>query len=239
MVDDSAARYFAAAAIKPFAFDWSVTGNVPVSRGLGSSVTIRHGVLQGLNELCGRPLEQEDLFRICMALEGHPDNAGAAAFGGFFACNAAGNWSRFEVDSALKFVLLVPELEVLTEKAREVLPVTIPLRDAVENMGHACAITAAFASRRYEKLAGCFADTIHQRQRAHLVPGLFDVIEAGVRAGALGGFLSGSGSTIAGVVWQADPAPVAAAMAGAWRGSAPVDTLITSADNSGAQAIAE
>ena len=55
----------------------------------------------------------------------------------------------------------------------------------------------AFASGDYRKLAGCFEDRLHQPYRAKLMPFLDDVIAAGCSAGALGGWLSGAGSTIA------------------------------------------
>jgi homoserine kinase len=56
MASDAAARFFGAAGVKPFAFHWQIEGEVPQSRGLGSSVTVRLGVLHALNELTDRPL---------------------------------------------------------------------------------------------------------------------------------------------------------------------------------------
>ncbi|MGI8605099.1 MAG: homoserine kinase [Verrucomicrobiales bacterium] len=236
MADESAAQFFSTAGMEPFPFGWSISGEVPISRGLGSSVTLRYGVLLGLNEMCGRPLNREELFRICAEQEGHPDNAGAAAFGGFFVCNPRGIWFRFEVEPELAFVLLIPSTEIQTAEARQVLPEVVSLKAAAANLANACAITAAFATRQYEELPGCFEDHFHQRQRAHLVPGLFEVIEAGTRAGALGGFLSGSGSTIACLVWRANVGSVAAAMTAAW-GKDPVKLLVVEADNAGAHVV--
>ncbi len=122
-------------------------------------------------------------------IEGNPDNAAPSSFGGFVLTDARGKSFRFEVGTELKFVLLIPELEVLTTSIRRVLPAAIPHRDAVVDSGNACMITAAFATRRYEMLTGCFGDTLHQPWRAPLVPGLFEVIVAGERAGALGELL--------------------------------------------------
>lgn len=237
MVDGVAARFFARAGVVPFPFAWSIGGEVPISRGLGSSVTLRLGILQGLNVLAGQPLSREALFQLCAEEEKHPDNAGPAAFGGFFCGNAAGAWVTIPVDPALRFVLLVPELEVLTEMARQVLPKTMPFREAVENTGNAALLTAAIATRRYELLRSCFADTFHQLARAPLIPGLFEVIQAATEAGALGGFLSGSGSTICAVSWQADEEAIAEAMLAAWPGPSPARTLAVSADNEGARTL--
>ena len=75
MADEVAQRFFEAAGCEPFPYEWHITGDVPMSRGLGSSVTLRLGLLHGLNILAGRPLDRQRLFEICAHLEGHPDNA--------------------------------------------------------------------------------------------------------------------------------------------------------------------
>ena len=79
---------------------------------------------------------------------------------------------------------------------------------------------------------------LHQPYRAHLVPGLFEIIEAGVNAGALGGFLSGSGSTICCLAMKDAAADVSAAMAAAWPGPSRAETRIVTCDNQGAHRVA-
>src|SRR4029077_19203802 len=101
--------------------------------------------------------------------------------------------------AALKFVLLIPDFEVKTAEARALLPIQIGRMAAVESNANACSITAAFASGRYLNLRGAFRDFLHQPYRKRLVPFFDDVVLAGEKVGALGGFLSGSGSTIAAV----------------------------------------
>src|SRR5258708_6721977 len=75
--------FFERADRKPFSFSCSITGDIPSSRGLGSSAAIRLGVLHGLNELANRPLQRREIFELCARLEGHPDNAAPACYGGF------------------------------------------------------------------------------------------------------------------------------------------------------------
>jgi len=197
MADEAAQAFFGASGVAPFAFAWEIAGDVPRSRGLGSSVTVRLGLLHGLNVLAGSPLDAEALYRLCAQLEGHPDNAAPAAFGGFTVARPDGSYQRFAVDERLKFALLIPDYEVRTVDARRVLPTEIPFKDAVRSAANAAAVAAAFASGNYESLRGCFADFLHQPYRAPLVPGLDAVLAAGVEAGAIGGWLSGSGSTMA------------------------------------------
>jgi homoserine kinase len=83
-------------------------------------------------------------------------------------------------------------------------------------------------------MRGAFSDNLHQPFRAKLIQFLPRVIAAAERAGALGAFLSGSGSAIAAVTLEA-PEKIAAAMARAAAASA--RTIITHADNRGAQVL--
>ena len=126
MVRETATRFFAAAKADPFPFTWSISGEVPMSRGLGSSVTLRQGILQGLNCLLGNPVDRDGLFALATDLEGHPDNASAGVYGGFTCTNASGKCVRFVVDPKLKFLLLIPERELLTEASRQCLPEAMP-----------------------------------------------------------------------------------------------------------------
>src|SRR5262245_16457244 len=243
IVSDAAERFFKHVRRRTFSFSYSILEQVPRCRGLGSSATVRLGVLLGLNRLSGDPLERSTVFRLCADLEGHPDNAAPASFGGFTVVGSARRTDRtpqrgvttvqrFDVSPRLYFVLVVPDLEIQTWKARRVLPKTISRVDAVENCAIACAVTAALASRDYEKMRGTFSDNLHQPFRAKLIQFLPRVIAAAERAGALGAFLSGSGSTIAAVTLQAHK-KIAAAMVHA--ASASAYAIITHADNHGAQ----
>lgn len=229
---DAAAAFFAAAESAPFGFDWKIAGEVPQSRGLGSSVTVRLGLMHGLNALSGSPLNRETLFELCAELEGHPDNAAPAAFGGFTVSRAGVETIRCEVAPELKFVLLIPDFEVSTPMARSILPDMIPRKDAVMSASNACRITAAFLTQRYELLRGSFADGLHQPYRERLIPFLGNVIAAAEKAGAIGGFLSGSGSTICCITLENAEAVAAAMLAAS--GNAGAFTLLRSADNSGA-----
>ncbi len=227
----AADAFFRAGRKKPFGFTWTITGDVPQSRGLGSSVTVRLGLLHGLNALAGSPLDADRLYRLCAELEGHPDNAAPAAFGGFTVARPDFSYQRYRLAPSLRFVLLIPDYEVRTADARRVLPKTIPFADAVRSAANAAAVAAAFAARDYPALAGCFDDRLHQPYRAPLIPGLDQMIAAGVKAGAIGGWLSGSGSTVA-CLTLANPDRVAAALRRACPDRS-ARTVIAAPDNRG------
>jgi homoserine kinase len=247
IVSDAAERFFKLTRRRAFSFSCSIVERVPRCRGLGSSATVRLGILFGLNRLSGEPLDRLTLFRLCAESEGHPDNAAPATFGGFTVVQSSGSSSlargkrhacatvqRFEVAPRLYFVVLVPGLQIETARARRILPSKISRVAAVENCANACAVTAAFASRDYEKMRGTFSDNLHQPFRAKLIQFLPRVIAAAERAGALGAFLSGSGSAIAAVTLEA-PEKISVAMARA--AAVPAHTIITQADNRGAQVL--
>ncbi len=89
------------------------------------------------------------------SLEGHPDNAAPAEFGGFVVARH-NRHQKFPIEPHLHFVLLIPAFEIKTAEARGVLPNKINRLRAVESCGNACLITAALASGNYENLRGVF-----------------------------------------------------------------------------------
>lgn len=232
---DAATRvFFKQARIRRFSFSCSVRENVPRARGLGSSATVRLGLMFGLNRLAGDPVSRDTLFQLCAELEGHPDNAAPACFGGFTVARPT-LVQRFNVSPRLKCIVLIPDHEIKTSAARKILPDRIGRTNAVRSCGDACAITAAFVSRNYRALHGNFADEFHQPFRSRLIPYLPRVVAAAERAGALGAFLSGSGSSIAALTLE-KPGEIARRMAGAV-GRVPARAIILSADNHGAALI--
>jgi homoserine kinase len=234
VVEEAADLFFHHTRRAPFSSSVSITDNIPPSRGLGSSVTVRLGVLQALNALTGNRVDRLSIFQLCAQLEGHPDNAAPAIFGGFTVVRGQ-TVQRFDVSELLSFVLFIPDFKITTSKARRILPSQITRLDAVKTCANACTITAAFASGNYHNLGGAFADHLHQPYRQKLIPFLPRVIAAAEKAGALGAFLSGSGSTVAAVTLHS-PKKVADAMLCAAR-SASAHTLITRADNRGARVL--
>lgn len=231
IVAEAANLFFRRTNGRSFHFSCSAKEKIPRCRGLGSSATIRLGILHGLNELAGGPLDRLSIFHLCAKLEGHPDNAAPCSLGGFTVARGE-NFQRFEVSPRLKFVLLIPDLEISTPAARKILPAKISRAGAVQSVSNACTITAAFASRDYEKLRGAFTDLLHQPFRAKLILFLPRVIAAAEKAGALGAFLSGSGSTICAVTLR-NSQRVAAAMRRTARCKS--TTVITTVDNRGVQ----
>lgn len=236
MTREAMDAFFRRSKTKPHGAQIEVKGDVPTTGGLGSSVTVRLGIVYALNELNGRPLSDAGILEVATALEHHPDNAAPALFGGFVVSgviDGAIRYRRFNVPPSLKFVACIPDFAVSTEKARALLPRAVPVRYAVENLNRVALLTATFASGDFSLLRGLFDDRLHQPYRKKLIPQLDDVIAKGVEAGALGGWLSGSGSAIM-CITEHNEKDVAAAMAAVFtRGGIRCETEILVADNDG------
>lgn len=239
-------KHAAGGSIAPFPFRVKIEGDIPISRGLGSSVTVRLGVLMGLAELARESvtIPGEEILRLLIELEGHPDNAVPSFHGGFAVSSPASAnrsdgfaYTRAEVGEELSFVAFIPEMRLSTEKARGLLPASVPLKHAVENAQRTARIATSFCLRDYAALRGLFVDHLHEPFRQVLIPGFQEILAAGVQAGALGSFLSGAGSTLMAVTLERVEEISAAMAAAAQRHQLPGKIRVLKADNRGAQVI--
>lgn len=185
----------------PEGVGWRIAmhNGIPLARGLGSSAAATvAGVVAG-NALLGGPLDQAAQLRVATDVEGHPDNAAAALLGGFVVSAATPDGVeavRFDVPRDLRAVLFVPQRRLSTADMRRALPATVPLADAVANLGAVGLGVAGLAAGRKDLLARMMVDRLHEPYRAEVYPELPVFVEAARRAGALGACLSGAGSSI-------------------------------------------
>jgi homoserine kinase len=170
---------------------------IPLARGLGSSAAAAvAGVALGyaLLDLADGYHHPETTFRVASELEGHPDNAAAAVFGGFTVV-AGEDVERLEPHPGVHPVLLVPDrVRLSTQDARAVLPETVPREVAVFNIGHA-ALTLARLLRNPDHLRLAMRDRIHQDARLALVPDVREVFDR-LQAGNVPVCVSGSGPAL-------------------------------------------
>ncbi|WP_149094821.1 homoserine kinase [Paenibacillus terrae] len=179
--------------------DISMYSDIPLTRGLGSSASAIVGALVAANTLIGSPLSDSKLFDMASAIEKHPDNVGASLFGGIITAMWDGKHAkhlRLEPDANLEVLVVIPDFQLSTSKAREVLPAHVSLKDAVYNVSHASMLVAALASGRTDLIAEAMQDRLHQPYRAALVPGMAEILQDAHHYGALGVALSGAGPTL-------------------------------------------
>lgn len=184
---------------------------IPQSRGLGSSAA---AIVAGLTLAWGiahphRDVDPAVITRLAHEAEGHPDNAGAAVWGGAILA-----WARDDKVSLVQLplpdgfgaVVFVPDVESKTSDARSVLPDVVARTDAVAQAIAAAALPLALTVRP-DLLFDATFDRLHQPFRAPLMPASYDLMlrlrEAGVPAA-----ISGAGPTVIAVGLPEQLAPV-------------------------------
>lgn len=183
---------------------------IPTGRGLGSSsAAIVGGIALGWL-LAGCTLDRDAVFSLADELEGHPDNVGAAVYGGFTvcACDVAGRarCHSLPVAGGLAAVVVTREEPLSTETARSMLPAAVPHADAAFNAGHAGLAVAGFLLGRSDLLAEGLVDRLHEPYRSSAIPDLAELREILLGAGADAAALSGAGPTVVGIVTAGDDA---------------------------------
>ena len=172
---------------------------IPISRGLGSSAAAIVGGLVAANELSDTRLSQERILDIAAKIEGHPDNVTSALLGG---CQIVVNnesthvVSKVPIPESLNVIIFIPDIIMETDDTRKQLPANITREDAIFNIGRVALLINSLATGSLANLEIATKDRLHQPIRQENFPPMKTIINAAIRAGALGAFLSGSGSSV-------------------------------------------
>jgi homoserine kinase len=172
---------------------------IPLKRGLGSSAAAIASGLVAANLLCDKTFNDDELLEMAATIEGHPDNVAAAIHGGLQLVVTDQDRlyaAPINVPLELTAVLFIPDFRIATSDARAVLPDKVSIKDAVYNMSRAALLLAGMATNRPEYFRLATQDRLHQPYRQSLFPAMELLFRAALDAGALGVFLSGSGSTV-------------------------------------------
>ena len=184
------------------------SGEVPYTRGLGSSSTCIVAGIVGAFAFKDKVEERQEILELATSIEGHPDHVAPAIFGGVTV-------SVMEEDNVLtlnipvkhdyRFVALIPPFTLSTEQSRAVLPQILPRKDAIKNVSHLALMVASLINGYDEGLKLGFKDRLHQPYRGDLITG-FDEIMAVLEKDeqVLGAYLSGAGPTIMAVIHADD-----------------------------------
>jgi homoserine kinase len=193
---------------------------VPLARGLGSSATAIVGGLLGGNGIAGFPLSPAEIMEMAIAMEGHPDNVVPALIGGCrLAASYGEKWEICDVPwhSAIVPVVVIPNFELSTAEARQVLPSTYSRADAVFNISHLALLMRGLETGNGQWVRAGLVDRIHQPYRQKLIKGYTEVEQAAVAAGAYGLVISGAGPTLLALVDESRASQVVQAMSEAWQ----------------------
>lgn len=169
---------------------------IPLARGLGSSAAAIVGGLIAANVATGNTLTKEEIFSIATKIEGHPDNVAPAIFGGITISVMQGDqpvYLRFMPEKKLSMIVAIPEFNLSTHRARQVLPDTIAMKDAVFNISRVALLIGSLCKGEFHHLQYALEDKVHQPYRQQLIPGMQQVFHAAIAKGAYGAALSGAG----------------------------------------------
>jgi len=169
--------------------------------GLGSSGASALGGALAIARLLD--IEDKEII-LRAALEGervasgspHGDNVVPALFGGFVILKSLFPLEVFKIDAKLKLAVVLPEVEVSTKRAREVLPKYVPLSDAVRNLALASSLVLALESGDIEEVGKLLDDYLAIPYRKPIIPWFDRVRKAALESGAYGLSISGSGPAV-------------------------------------------
>lgn len=202
-------RIFDEVGYRPKGIRMVLTNDIPVARGLGSSAACIVGGMVAANALMGFKLGLPELMRLAVQADGHPDNVVPAVVGGVTAACLEGNevvYIKMDPPTGIRLVVMIPDFELNTTKARQVLPNAVPLKDAVFNISRTAILVASFLTGRSDMLAIATQDRLHQPYRKALIPHWDDIFFYASKYGAKGVFLSGAGPAIIAIVEEGDAA---------------------------------
>ncbi|MEO5580359.1 MAG: homoserine kinase [Gemmatimonadaceae bacterium] len=197
----------------------SVTSEIPVGRGLGSSAAATVAGAMLANEALSLGLTQAQLHSLAADIEGHADNAAAAIYGGAALTLRTGSGytvSALAIAPTLAFIIVVPDFECDTRVSRSVLPDTVPYADAALAISRSAALVKGLETGNTELLAAALEDVLHIPYRSGSVAGFTKVRTAALDAGAFGATLSGAGSGMVAIATPETAARVGKAMVRAW-----------------------
>ncbi len=173
--------------------------DIPSARGLGSSAALSAAGVTAALAVENKPLNADFIFEKTSELEGHPDNAAPAVYGGLTASLKETDGSfltrSLSLHSSWMFTVFIPDFEVKTADARAVLPDTYPRNIIGSALGHAIWMSEGLRTGDIAALKAASNDVIHEPYRKKLIAGFDELKEAAEKdtGGVL--LISGSGST--------------------------------------------
>jgi homoserine kinase len=170
---------------------------IPLGKGLGSSAAaVVLGLAIAMRIHRGR-IDLRELARLACEIEGHPDNALPAIYGGAVVCASSGaaDYLRVGAPRELRALVVVPDVDLSTKDARAMLPERYDRCDIVFTAQRAAMLGAALASGSWHELGLAMHDRVHQPYRVPGIPGMEEALALSAR-GIIGSALCGAGPSL-------------------------------------------
>lgn len=185
-------------------FEIEIHKRIKPGSGIGSSAASSAGAVWAMNELLGKPFTQLELVQFAMQGEklasdvAHADNVAPAIFGGFTLVRSYQPLDIVPIPTPedLYATVIHPQIEIKTSDSRKILRTTISMEKGIQQWGNLGGLIAGLFRSDYELIGRSLEDHIVEPIRSILIPGFDDVKANALKAGALGGGISGSGPSI-------------------------------------------
>ncbi|WP_048055586.1 homoserine kinase [Methanotorris igneus] len=179
-----------------------ITKGIKPGSGLGSSSASSAGVAVAINELFNLNLPKLKLVEYAALGEGvaagspHADNVAPAIFGGFTMVTNYNPLEILHIPVEMNVLIALPDIQISTKEAREILPKKIEMEDMINNVGKACGMVYSLFRNDIE-LFGKYmmVDKVVEPRRAKLIP-KYEEVKEKVKDKVYGITISGAGPAI-------------------------------------------
>lgn len=178
--------------------------NMPIGSGLGSSACSVVAGLMGMNEFCGKPLDDTRLLTLMGELEGRI--SGSVHYDNVAPCFLGGIQLMLEEEGIISqsvpafddwiWVMAYPGIKVSTAEARAILPAQYRRQDCISHGRYLAGFIHACHTGQASLAAKLMKDVIAEPYRTKLLPGFAEARKAAEDIGALACGISGSGPTL-------------------------------------------
>ncbi len=173
-----------------------VDNRIPIGSGLGSSAAAYTAGMVAASRFMEEPVASDQVFQKVAALEGHPDNAAAAVFGGLVMVGTEGRVHRLRLSDTYGLLVLVPTFRLFTSESRKVVARTFDRQTVVGSLFRMGALVMGLTTGKSDLLGSALGDEIHESGRNRLQPLVGDYIRESLGAGAVYAAWSGSGPSV-------------------------------------------
>lgn len=182
----------------------TLSKNLPIGSGLGSSASSVVAALHGLNDFYGEPFDETELLFIMGELEGqisgsvHYDNVAPCYLGGLTLMVESNGQiaTKLPVIDDWYWVVCYSGISVSTAAARKILPESIPMKTGLTFGRQLAAFVDALYRQDAILAASVMNDVIAEPYRKSLLPKFDEARDFATANGGLAFGISGSGPTV-------------------------------------------
>ena len=185
-------------------FDIEINKKIKPGSGIGSSAASAVGAVYGINKLLGNPLKHEELLKFAMKGEfvssktAPADNVASALYGGTILVNNRENYNviKLPVPKSLYAIIHHPLIEIKTSDSRGVLPKSIDLKIASDQLSAVGGFIHSLHTQDFELMKISLKDYLVEQFRSDYVPAFNEIRSVADLNNTICCSISGSGPSI-------------------------------------------